>query len=596
MSTQPPEEYRDRSDIIADLERLGQEDGFIYTYCFLVIKHSRMILDEFKDWSQYLSIKELSFLLGLMVKQPTKLTVVPSQEVAQEQDKKAFALLGELHDSFASRFSAEPRELASVRDRPREVSHGYRQWLDSADCVVETVFYGEDGAYNFQLLEFAKKRYSRDKEWLESYVGASFETILKIPEQLEELFECRRRNIPRPQKFDELCQQVLSVFTFSSDDIAGHHQESVSGFLETFSCLPGTVNQKLDSVGAYNAVHSHPLIRIDHDRYFVPILFNLTQSLYESPLYWVIGDASYRDLGLKNRGDATEELALEMLRRVFDSHSVYRGVRILKGNTVVSEIDVIAFAGNKAVILQAKSKRITELSRRGDTERIRQDFQQAVQDAYDQGLVCRSALIENGNSLADCTGRIIELPEAIDDAYILCLTGDYYPAVIFQARQFLQKKETDPFPLAMSVFDLDILTFYLNDPFDFLYYLRQRTSNSGHFFADSEMSLLGFHLSNKLYPDKRIHGTWIPSSFAQLIDANFPVAKGHHPRTEITDLLFHKWKNEEFDQLVRALKKTEEPGFTDALFFLFDMAGTGADSLVESILVRRSTPLLADSL
>ena len=86
MSTQPPEEYRDRSDIIADLERLGQEDGFIYTYCFLVIKHSRMILDEFKDWSQYLSIKELSFLLGLMVKQPTKLTVVPSQEVAQEQD------------------------------------------------------------------------------------------------------------------------------------------------------------------------------------------------------------------------------------------------------------------------------------------------------------------------------------------------------------------------------------------------------------------------------------------------------------------------------------------------------------------------------
>ena len=143
----------------------------------------------------------------------------------------------------------------------------------------------------------------------------------------------------------------------------------------------------------------------------------------------------------------------------------------------------------------------------------------------------------------------------------------------------------------MSIFDLDILTFYLKDSFDFLYYIRQRSRNTEHFFADSEMVLLGFHLSNKLFPGRNRHGTFLSSGFAQLIDANFPVARGHHPRTEITDLLFHKWKNEEFDRLVVALKKTGEPGFTDAIFLLFDMAGKGADSLLEGIQVRRSTPL-----
>ena len=591
MSTQPPEEYRDRSDIIADLERLSQEDGFIYTFCFLVIKHLRMPLDELKDWSQHLSIKELSFLVGLMVKQPMKLSVVPSQEVAREQDRKAFELLGELHDSFASRFSAELKELASVRDKPREFSQAYHLWLDNADRIVEPIFYGEDGAYDFQCIELAKKRYAKDNKWLETYVGTSLETILDIPERLKGLFEARLQGLRPSESFEDFCQQVLSVFIFSSDDIACKQKESVIGFLETFSCKPGAVNQELESVGAYNAVHSHPLIFLGDDRYFLPIFFNLAQSLYESPLHWVMSDATYKDTGLENRGEATERIALEMLRRVFKDQKAYRGVKVLKGNTVVSEIDVLAFAGNKAVIVQAKSKRLTELSRRGDTESIRRDFQQAVQDSFDQGLVCRAAVIKGGNTLKDCTGRIIELPEAIDDAYILCLTGDYYPAVIFQADQFLQKKESDPFPLAMSVFDLDILTFYLKDPLDFLYYVRQRTKNTGHFFADSEMSLLGFHLSNKLYPDRKGHGTFISPGYAQLIDANFPVAKGHHPRTEVTDLLFHKWRNEEFDQLVSALRKSGEPGFTDALFFLFDMAGKGADSLVRGIQVRRGTPL-----
>ena len=525
-----------------------------------------------------------------MVKRPLKLEGIPSEEVAQKQDGKAFNLLGELHRSFSSRFGAELKRLTSVRDSPSDFSQAYSLWLENADRIIEPIFYGEDGAYDFQCIELAAMRYAKDKEWLETYVGASLEDVLQFSAQLKGLFEARLLKL-RPQvSFEDFCCQVLSVFTFSADDIECESRDRVLGFLGTFACVPGSVNQELDSVGAYNAVHSHPVISLGDDRYFLPIFFNLAQSIYESPLHWVIGDAAYKDIGLKNRGEATERIALEMLGRVFNARNIHRGVKVLNGNIVRCEIDVLAFAGNKALIVQSKSKRLTELSRRGDSQQIRRDFQLAVQDAYDQGVMCRSTLTEIGTSLEDSSGRVIDLPETIEDAYILCLTGDYYPAVIFQTTQFLQKEESDPFPLAMSILDLDVLTFYLKDPFDFLYYIRQRSTSTGHYFADSEMVLLGFHLSNKLYPDNKHGGTFLSSGFAQLIDANFPAARGHHPRTEITDRLFHKWKNEEFDQLVVALKKTGEPGFTDAIFFLFDMAGKGADSLVEAIVARRSTP------
>ena len=63
MSNQYSEESRDRSEIIAELERLSQYEGFIYTFCFLVLKHLRAPTDKLKDWSQHLTIKELSFVL-----------------------------------------------------------------------------------------------------------------------------------------------------------------------------------------------------------------------------------------------------------------------------------------------------------------------------------------------------------------------------------------------------------------------------------------------------------------------------------------------------------------------------------------------------
>jgi hypothetical protein len=75
----------------------------------------------------------------------------------------------------------------------------------------------------------------------------------------------------------------------------------------------------------------------------------------------------------------------------------------------------------------------------------------------------------------------------------------------------------------------------------------------------------------------------VGSSFAQLIDANCPVLRGSVPRTVSADKLHHEWKNPDFQMLVDQAKSTNEPRFTDVVFFLYDLAGKGADQLINTL-------------
>ena len=303
-------------------------------------------------------------------------------------------------------------------------------------------------------------------------------------------------------------------------------------------------------MGGYNQVHSHPVMELGDGRYCVPLLPNLAQSIYESPYYWMQSDEAYRDTALSNRGDATEIITRDLLVPVFGPTRVHRGVKVKKGRDDVTDLDVLAISGNKALVVQCKSKKLTLVARAGHGQALRNDFMQAVQDAYDQALKGRKALLEGGCTFTDAEGNPIRLPTEIDEVYIVCVTGDHYPAVITQARIHLDKGTQDPHPVLMSVFDLDVISFYLSDRFEFLYYIKQRAAYAMHFIADTEMTLLGFHLKRKLFPRDDVDGELIEANYSQLVDANFLVARGNWPASEAADRLFHEWKNEAFDQLL----------------------------------------------
>jgi hypothetical protein len=47
----------------------------------------------------------------------------------------------------------------------------------------------------------------------------------------------------------------------------------------------------------------------------------------------------------------------------------------------------------------------------------------------------------------------IFLSEEIDEVYIMCITTEFYPSLSHQSHVMLNKKNEDPFPITLNIFD-----------------------------------------------------------------------------------------------------------------------------------------------
>ena len=520
---------------------------------------------------------------GFGVKQPLNLDHHDSVDDFNRQNNMAHDLLEELHSSYyPPEFHRESQTDESVRS--------IEEWLRNSHGMVEPISYGEEGAYDFQYLDFALKRYEEDRQWIRDYSGTTLESVVEIAKKLRQLTNERASNFAIRDPLEETYHEFLSIFLFQIDDLQDFAHEEVIAFLRAFSLWPGMEDESLGTLGGRNLVHERPIIRLEDRTFLFPVQFYLYKSIYESPIYWMRTDKSYKDIADHNRGVATEKICSELLQKVFEAKNVYRNVKIKYRREDFTEIDVLAIKGNKALIVQAKSKKLTVKSRTGDGPSLVKDFLAAVQSAYDQALRSRTAVTNGTFELMDKEGNAIRLEQTIDEAYIVCVTGDHYPVLPLQAAVYLQKKDGDPYPVTMSMFDFDVLSFYLNDPFELLYYLRQRTRYANNFSSVSEKALLGFHLMCNLVPRNESERIVIEQDVAQFIDASFPVARGHWPKTKASTKLICQWENEAFVDLVNTVKGMGQAGLTDAIFFLYDLAGNRGDALIDGMeKVKRAT-------
>jgi hypothetical protein len=572
--------------IIDKIEALTRCPGFIYTMALILLRDLFFSPAEAADinWRDHLNFQELTFLSGLLVKSEPNLSV-PTEAESANWFRQTYQLFDELHKKHQEHFYQQLEGRMKRGLRPTDPVQDYRQTFGSGTMMTEPIFYGGSGAYDFQYLEFATRKYAADSNWIRERMGIDIAEMAQICRELKTLHENKFNSQPpiKQGEFSKLCAAALSIFSFDAADLDKFGIDEVDAFLKAFSLAPGKVNSNLQLPGQFNELQSRPVVRLPDNRYFLPVGFNLSEAIYECPFFWMNSDRSYRDAALLHRGQFAEAETANLLGKVFGTSNVYIDVQVTesKGRTL-TDIDVLAVVGNKAVIAQVKSKRLTELARLGNETRLVGDFKLAVQEAYEQGLLSRRALLNKDGRLFS-GGKPVDLDESIDDAYILCITLDHYPAVMHQVDVYLRKQPDDPFPVAISVFDLDMLTFYLADPFEFAYYLRQRAALSDYYKADTEMSLLGMHLKQKLFKHKEADFDVVDSSFAQLVDANFPVLRGSVPKTAAADKLHHQWKNAEFQMLVNQAKSTNEPRFADAVFFLYDLSSEGADGLTKTL-------------
>ncbi len=225
--------------------------------------------------------------------------------------------------------------------------------------------------------------------------------------------------------------------------ISGIPESKVSAVLDAFSYNPTEKNTTFNSLQDFNLANATPIIRTPKNDFLLFQLYSLAESIYELPYYWFNKDASYANVAAKNRGDFTESFCKTRLELVFGTNNVFQNVIIndSKGN-IFGEIDVLVIFGIRAIVLQAKSKRLTQEARKGQDGHIKNDFKKGIQDAYDQGLSCTTMLCDHKYT-KQTTDKEINITRKLKAIYILCVVADHYPSLNFQSRQFLKYETTE---------------------------------------------------------------------------------------------------------------------------------------------------------
>lgn len=575
-------------EILDKLEELAQRPGFLRVLADIMVSDMFYPVAEAAevDWRSRVSNQEATLLTGYMVKKPimdTKITQKQVDSIAAEVRK----LLNELHQIQSMKMfdALEPRDFSGLSQE--EVSAKLKEAHSQGSSMVEPIFYGDSGAYDFQFIDSAPELYVEDKVWLENnfmaldtagkYYWAAYNYILA---------KATIGEIDKDQALDP-----IDIMTFSKQQLLDSAKEfypkdkditrvSVGKFLELFSTEPGdNTNQIFTSPGEYNVASSRPLIKVSDDHYFLPVNLDLAQAIYENPFYGMIKDTNYINEVAKHRGDAVEDITYNTLKGTFGD-KVYKRVKVNKGNSTLTDIDVMVVVGNKAIIFQCKGKKLTELSRRGNTEVLKQDFQNAIQKSYDEAVTIRSTLLgKDSYKLVDETGAEITLPNGLDEAYIMCVTADVYPAALHQTSQYLNREDGDPYCLPISLFDLETTAEYLKRPFEFLFYVKQRIDTVETMRAESEMAFLGYHLRKRLIMPEGADGVLLTQDFGQLIDADYLHRKGRLPEPPEEHRLIRDEDNPLRERIIKEVSSHPSPDITDIVMFLYGISDTFLDEI-----------------
>ncbi len=585
---------RSENIIFTDLELLCAKPGFIHAiayFCFrdnLVLFKSELTPGDLAKLhtGEQLCRTEIATLIGLFLRSSRDYSL-PTPARTREYIDEAEGLLHELHTSMASDWF---KDLT-----PEKIASGFDPFSDGSS-MREPIFYGGDSAYSFQYRDFSPEKYKKDASWLLANKGFEIDDAIKVAEAIAalqmqiQLATANELKSDRPDSWS-----YLPGFTFSIDELTAKSKldrETVTNIVNAFCVSDQENNTAFLALSDFNINTAQPIIRTSGDTYILFQHYSLLEAIYESPFYWMAGEKSYANQALANRGEFTEEIAFRCLRRSF-GHHVYRNVHIerAKGDTI-GEIDVLVVFGGRAIVLQAKSKRLTLNARRGNDLQLKSDFKKAVQDAYDQAFVCCEAILGHDCRLRTADGTDIHLDHYPEQALPICVVSDHYPALAFQARQFLtlQEKENIAAPIVTDIFALDAMTEMLPTPLLLLSYLDLRRIHAKKVLYAHELVLLSTHLKRNLWVDSKYDMVAFDEGLSAHLDAAMLVRRNGAPGKATPEGILTRFRGTAIEGILRQIILSPTPDKVDVGLQLLSLDQETAETINEAIaFVRRES-------
>ena len=513
---------RSEVEIFEELRELAKSDGMLHFFSRLVYRDQFITVDRYKGhvvddpehrWStSKLNKNELLLLLGLMVQSTTeRIYLVPP--VDDDFLTRVDALFSEFHqrlfENVTLSFDPKTTELGD----PKDIIGEYGR---------EAIYYGADGLYLHQLLNFSRIRYEKDMEWFLRNVGISICQIFDITKFILDRINDQMTEIGhRYQKGHEIGNfELTNSLLISKEDVRKKFGKKAEAYFSKFVTPIRNANLGFTNPFAINEVALAPIIEMG-DHLYVPIQYRLCESIYESPFFWMMADQEYADIHAKHRGEFLEETAAGILQSVFGPQNVHENVVVTwNGRDRVGEIDVLVEYGEFVVVVQAKSKRITLNARAGDTRALEVDFDSAIQDPYRQALECINH-IKGGAKCITKDGNELEIPH-LPRFFPMVVLSDPFPASTTLTHALL-KRDNDIAPVIWDIGVLDCVSRMLPIPIEMLFYLKCRSDTFDRVISDSEFNYLGYHIQNKLALSPEIEMLKVERENATVVD-NFMIA------------------------------------------------------------------------
>jgi len=568
---------RSEDEIFTELEALASEPGYAHALAALCFRDNTIGFadaieadDIAKMYSKERLIRtEISTLIGLLVKTFIDLTL-PAPDQFQDMLDRSDALLLELHKCMAAPFFEFPVAVTQQQEPQNPFTQG--------SVMREAIFYGGESAYAFQYRDFAAPKYAADNSWIKSnkgFVIEEAETVVRCISKIQNdklLHTQLSLKTKHPNDWTMLPGYIFDVEEVT--EATGLDQPIVINVLNAFVLPAESRNESFKMVSDFNIATAFPLIRIDDRKFLLYQNYSLVEALYESPFYWMTGEPSYADQAAKNRGVFTEQFCANRMRLVFGERRVYKNVVLMRWKKVtVGEIDTLVVFGNRAIIIQAKSKRLTIESRKGNDNQIKEDFKRAIQSSYEQGLSCAKALSEDDIRVLDKKSRPIEIPETLKEIYILCVISEHYPALAFQSRQLISAERTGQImpPLVLDIFALDAMAEMLQSPLHFLSYLNRRTEYDDRVLAAHELTVLSYHLKHNLWIDPKFDLFHLDDDVTADLDAAMLARREGLPGKKTPDGILSRLKETAVGRVVGQIEHTDDPASVDLGFMLLTL-------------------------
>ena len=346
------------TDRIIDLVK---RPGYIYAFIMTIVRDCFYELnnpEEFESRDKLIT-EELMTLLGFWVQHSEShwgypITFDDMYQMVLDTD----VLMKEMHISSYETVFQEMHRI--IQSSP---SNGKYELSDEAKAqsIQEAIYYNGDSAYDYEYVHFLTKKYKYDREWLIENKGFNIDNAGEIALEIKRTINSKASKLSFPnrsinyktlgidsdEEFNKLltfapfiailspfendgmscfcndaiipfCNQLRDLFCISCNDLIEFEDACTFLNLFSFSITPNC-NQTYQRFGDFNILQATPIIRLEKDRYFIPLIYQLFVSLYEGPYYWIMADKQYFKKAGSNRGRQQKKLFMNCLRRYLEN-------------------------------------------------------------------------------------------------------------------------------------------------------------------------------------------------------------------------------------------------------------------------------------